>query len=488
LPAEQSPSIKDFNMSFSSRIRPFGRWLSLSALGTAIAASLIACGSSHNESTSLRVIHASADAGPVDVRVNGAVSAAGATFKQATAFSSLSVGSTRIQVNPAGSSLSVIDATVSLNPNRDYTVLAVGSASATATSAQAIGAVVIEDSGTAPASGNVKVRVVHAAPSVPNVDIFVTAPTAVLPTAPTIANLPFRSVAPASAQSALEVPGGNYRIRARVTGSTAIAFDSGSVALPANSDLVLAAIPAVGSASPIALLVAPKGGSAFEITDERARVRVGHFSPDVPAVDAFLGAPGDALSAANRVAAGATFPNAITFAAVSPGSYVASVALANQTTAVVTTPATLAARQAASVFAIGLLNGSGASALRLQTYLDDLAPPAAGQAKVRVIHLSPDAPAVDLVTVGAGGAVATVNGATNNLSFPNASAGYLSLPAGTLSVAVVPAGATTPVLPTAAGVPLTLQAGRIYTVAATGCLTPANCGGNGFAFTVLTDN
>jgi hypothetical protein len=133
------------------------------------------------------------------------------------------------------------------------------------------------------------------------------------------------------------------------------------------------------------------------------------------------------------------------------------------------------------VFAIGLLGGTGAQALRLAAFADSRAP-VAGKAKVRVIHLSPDAPAVDVVVL--------VNGAiaarpVTNLSFPNATATSLELDAGTYTLAVVPTGATTPILPTAAGVPVTLAAGDVKTVVAIGAL--AAPGAQPFQFKVLDD-
>jgi hypothetical protein len=60
-----------------------------------------------------------------------------------------------------------------------------------------------------------------------------------------------------------------------------------------------------------------------------------------------------------------------------------------------------------------------------------------GGARVRVVHASPDAPAVDiLVNDGA---------AFENLSFEGIS-DFVEVPAGTYNVKVVPAGATTPVV------------------------------------------
>lgn len=79
---------------------------------------------------------------------------------------------------------------------------------------------------------------------------------------------------------------------------------------------------------------------------------------------------------------------------------------------------------------------------------------------VRVAHLSPDAPAVDVWVNGAR--------ALSNVPF-RAVSGYLALPAGATTVWVVPAGATTPRVIDAT---VTLQAGKMYTIAATGLLNP----------------
>lgn len=347
----------------------------------------------------------------------------------------------------------------------------------------------IDDDGAAPTTGNIKLRVVHGAPAVPGVDICVTAPGAALPTTPTIANLQFAGQAPATGSAALQVPAGSYQIRARVTGQTAIAFDSGSVALAAGTDTVLIAVPdAAPSVSPIQLLNAPRGATAGFVRDARAALRAAHFSPNVPAVDVFVKTPGEANSATNRVLQGVTFPQNSGFLTVAAGTYDASVALNNTLTQVIGLPgAALASRSNTSVFAIGLLNGTGTQALRLVAYSDDRTP-VAGQAKVRVIHLSPDAPAVDVVTLGTGGAI--TGRPVTNLAFPNATSTPLLLPPGTYTLAVVPTGASSPVLPTAAGVTVTLTAGQVATIGAVGCLTttsgPCN-NGQPFAFNVLND-
>ena len=86
------------------------------------------------------------------------------------------------------------------------------------------------------------------------------------------------------------------------------------------------------------------------------------------------------------------------------------------------------------------------------------ASPSAGTAQVRVAHLSPDAPAVDVYVDG----TRAVSGA----AFTDVT-GYLTLPVGSASVRVTPAGATSPAV---IDTTVTLAAGRSYTVAATGLL------------------
>ncbi len=85
-------------------------------------------------------------------------------------------------------------------------------------------------------------------------------------------------------------------------------------------------------------------------------------------------------------------------------------------------------------------------------------PSEAGSTLVRVAHLSPDAPAVDVLVNGA----RVVSGA----AFGDAT-GYLALPAGSARIQVVPAGADAPVVIDAT---LDLADGAAYTVAATGLL------------------
>lgn len=455
----------------------------------AAAALLVACGGDdHGDlNTRVRAVHASADAPAVDVLLDTRTIVSSAQFKQASGSAAVPAGGMTLRVNLAGTTTAALTAPVNLAPSRSYSAIVVGSAAAGAPAAQALSAVLIEDDGAAPASGNVKLRVVHGAPAVPAVDVYVTAPGVALPASPTIPALAYRSAAPGSGAAALQIAGGAYQIRITPAGQRGtIAFDSGSVTLGAGSDLLIVAVPDSRGVAPVSLLVVPATGPAGEINDSRAALRVGHFAPNVPAVDVFLKAPGQANTAGDRVLSGVTFPQDSGFLKVPSGTYDASVALAGSLAGVLNlNGATLGASTSTSVFAIGLLNGSGNQALRLAAFADDRTP-VAGKAKVRVLHLSPDAPAVDVVVLN-GGTIAARP--VINLSFPNATAQALQLDAGSYTLAVVPTGAASPILPSAAGVTVQLAAGDVTSIAAVGCLstTGACAGGGAFQFKVLDD-
>ncbi len=127
----------------------------------------------------------------------------------------------------------------------DYSVYATGG-----TGASAITSFITTDTNSVPASGAVRVRVVHLAPSAGNVDVFVTAVGADLALAtPTLANVPLR------ASAYLSVPAGTYQVRVVPAGTAAaaraanVAINLASVALPANgARTIIAADNNVGGA------------------------------------------------------------------------------------------------------------------------------------------------------------------------------------------------------------------------------------------------
>lgn len=196
----------------------------------------------------VRVVHASPDAPNVDVLVDGALALTNVPFRAASGYLEVDGGERRAQVNPTGTTTSVIDAALMLMKTEAYTVLAVDRVSM-------IGALVLEDDRSAPAAGNVRVRLVHAAPSAGDVDVYVTPPGADLNTAtPTIAGVAFKA-----ASAYLEVPAGAYQVRITLAGTKTVAIDTGALSLTAGTVATGVAVdPRPGTSAFGALLLADR--------------------------------------------------------------------------------------------------------------------------------------------------------------------------------------------------------------------------------------
>jgi hypothetical protein len=207
-----------------------------------------------------------------------------------------------------------------------------------------------------------------------------------------------------------------------------------------------------GTAAAVAALAMGATGASAQ---ENARVRVIHASPDAPNVDVYAD---DA-----RVLSDVPYKGASDYLSVPAGPHNFKVFAAGadpaSDTPVIDADATLAAGADYTIVAAGRLADIQPVVLE-----DNNAAPAAGKAHVRVVHASPDAPAVDVAV--AGGPVLF-----SSLAFPDAD-GPSPVDAGTYDLEVRPAGSTTVALPIDG---VELQAGKIYTVLAVGLLngTPA---------------
>jgi hypothetical protein len=190
-------------------------------------------------------------------------------------------------------------------------------------------------------------------------------------------------------------------------------------------------------------LVAP----AFAQGADQAQVRVAHLAPDAPNVDVYVN--GD------PVLTDVPYTTVSEYLSLPAGTQQVTVYATGDTTSpVIDTPVELAAGGAYTVAAVGLVaDGS----LTAQVYEDDLRSPASGNAKVRVVHASPDAGPVDVVPRGGQALVA-------GLTFPEASP-YAQVPAGTYTLDVNAAGTNQ----TALTVPdATLASGGVYSAFAVG--------------------
>lgn len=179
-------------------------------------------------------------------------------------------------------------------------------------------------------------------------------------------------------------------------------------------------------------------------------VMVVHTSPDAPGVDILVD---DSKALSNL-----TFPNNSGYVQIPSGDRNIKVNVVNTATTVIEADLSLNADVNYSVFAVNQV-----ASIEPLVLADDLTAPAAGKAHVRFIHLSPDAPAVDIAVTG------------GPVVFPDVEfkevSGFTPLDAASYNLEVRVAGTSTVVL----SLPnIALQAGKIYTVFAKGFASGGN--------------
>ncbi|OKL39010.1 DUF4397 domain-containing protein [Pontibacter flavimaris] len=159
---------------------------------------------------------------------------------------------------------------------------------------------------------------------------------------------------------------------------------------------------------------------------DNAEVMVVHASPDAPGVDLLIN---DVKVNSSAL----TYPNNTGYLEVPAGMQNVKVNAAGTATTVIEADLDLKQDKDYTVFAINTLDNIEALVLE-----DNLTDPAAGMAHVRFVHLSPDAPAVDIAV--AGGPVLFSNRAFKSATdFTPVAAGTYTLevrPAGTMTVAL----------------------------------------------------
>lgn len=200
----------------------------------------------------------------------------------------------------------------------------------------------------------------------------------------------------------------------------------------------------------LALLAAVFTFSSCEKDDDKtyANVLVAHASPNAPGVDLLIDDTKQNSAALN-------FPGNTGYLRVESGERNVKVNVSGTSTTVIDADLTLDVDKNYSIFAVDSVSKITAIAL-----VDDLTAPASGKAHVRFVHLSPNAPAVD-VAVASSGAVVFPNTAFKGFT------AFTPLDAGTYNLDVRVAGTSTVALVLPA---ITLQAGKIYTVFAKGFL------------------
>jgi hypothetical protein len=432
--------------------------LTMKSLAMGAAFLLVGCNNSDNDlpaipekptSVSVKVVHAVSDAPDVSVsRTNGVVIPNLAFGAVATPLVA-SPGDFKLAVDaklPGGATARVIpETTLALTESTDYVVFAAGKAADSS-----IEPIVVSFPQTAVSSGNVRLRVVHAAASAPTVDVHLTAPDATLSSGTVAATLEFTG-----ATGDVTVPAGDYRVRITPAGNlTTVVYDSGTVALASATDFTIAALDnRFAGASPVSLLALAQGGNtSLELLDVNsvASVRVVHDVSDAPAVDVLVN---------NAVAVNAlAFPDFTDYAALTPDTYNVKVAAdADNSVVVIDADLPLNAGSYYTVHAVGSLTEGSIEPL----VVEDNPRRIATAAQIRVIHGSSLAGPVDIYLT-AGSDISAATAALSNVPF-KADSGYVQVPAGDYFVTVTPAGSKTAAI---GPVAISLDANKIYTAVA----------------------
>jgi hypothetical protein len=197
----------------------------------------------------VRVVHASPDAPAVDILVDGQRAIDGLPYAEYTDYVALPAGQHSFQVRVAGTETVVTEVNATLTNGQDVTVIAAGFV--TPGRPQAFRLLVLPDDNTQPGDGQVRVRVVHAAASAPNVDVYFGAPfLSVVNRDAVLTDVPF-----GAASGYLTVPAlGQYAARVTPAGSKTIAINSARLLLGEKLVTTFIAIDSQGGGAPFSIL------------------------------------------------------------------------------------------------------------------------------------------------------------------------------------------------------------------------------------------
>lgn len=390
----------------------------------------------------------------VTVRLNGGDALTNFEFGDIAAGVELDAGDYLVEILPTGSSTVAISGTATLEAAGDYVIAAIGDGVN-----QPLELLVI-DRNMAPllraGGGDASVFVAHLAPFASTgteVDICTDEGTAV------VTNFAYKDM------STLNLPAGDYDLLIALAGTNCatVALDLPSVRLGSDEMIDLYAI---GGANEWPLNVTSITG--FSLTPTQATVNVGHFAPFAAGLENTSVTV--RLNGADAIT-DFVFGELVEGVSLDPGDYLVEIVPTGSVTPAITGTFSLTAGVDYTLSAIG--NGVN-QPLELDALVDDNSAPAAGQARVRVVHYAPFASSgteVDICTEG-GTAVLT------NVPYKAFTDPYLELPAGLYDLKVTAAGSDCGTL--LFDIPLIrAPEGAVATIFAVG-------GANGFAPTVIT--
>jgi hypothetical protein len=381
----------------------------------------------------VRVIHASFDAPAVDIWVDDEVAISNLAYGESSGYAAIPAGTRNIKVSPAGAtSPIVIDVDLPITSETEYTVVATDELSKITP--------IFDIDQRSPNSSKAKIRFIHASPDAPAVDIKVEDGNG-----PAIfSNTSFQEI-----EDYIEVDAGTYNLAVTAAGSTQEVMILGNVPLQNGVVYTVMAKGTLDGNDNVPFQVRTfvdneTGKDYVDLEEATSAVKVVHASPDAPGVDLYVD---------NTLAgSGLEYPNNTGYLNIFSGTKNIKVNVSGTEVTAIEGDLLFNAYKNYSVFAVDEV--SNISPLVLE---DDLTAPASGQSHVRFLHLSPDAPAVD-ITLTDGTVV------FSNMSFKEYTP-FTPLNAGSYDLQVRLAGTSTVVLELGS---IMVQSGNIYTVFAKG--------------------
>jgi hypothetical protein len=215
------------------------RYIVGALLIAALAALLLASAPASAQSATgrVRVMHASPDTPPVDIFVDGAKAVTALAFPADTGYVSLPAGAHNVKVfvSPSdGTGAPALEANLTVAAGKDYTVLAVG-----LVGDGTLALLPLEDNNATPAAGKAHIRLIHAAPDAPAVDVAVAGTNTLV-----FQNVPFKGVG-----AYTPVDAGTYNLDVRATGTTTAALTVPGLALANRNVYTAVAVGRLGDGS-----------------------------------------------------------------------------------------------------------------------------------------------------------------------------------------------------------------------------------------------
>jgi len=297
------------------------------------------------------------------------------------------------------------------------------------------------------------VRFIHASPDAPSVNIRQGTTTVAY-------NLDYKQATPTFRDAAGTL---SVSVDAILPGGTATVIGPADLTLAADTNYTVLAVGQVGNATLAPLVISqPSAG----LTPNTVRATVVHAAPNAPAVDVYVTSPTALLTQTPKLGSFA-FGQVLGPATLPQGTYRIRVTLPDQPGTVVFDSGSVSLNDSEDLLVAAVENtGPGSSPVSLlvtsrsrvgSAEIPDIGTPA----QVRVIHASPDAPAVDVLANDD-----CANPLLTNVPFP-AFSDYLTVPPATYNIKVTAAGNCGAIVIDA---DLALAAGKQYSVFATGLL------------------